>query len=135
MVRLSMDVHGLVIWFPVRVVLAVVQVEGDVEEVRDLEVTADGDFEVELLECFRHVFPDAIGFTAGYVFEDITLKLDNGNLLFLDNIQKVILNNFTCLNSFVHNHHSFNKGMLLTFITFIVVMNFDYFESLSYKKR
>ena len=41
-----MDIHWLVIRFPVRVVLAVVQVECDVEKVCDLEVTADGDFEV-----------------------------------------------------------------------------------------
>ena len=51
------------------IVLAVVKVEGDVEEVCNLEVAVDGDFQAEILERLRDVLPDSVSSATGDVLE------------------------------------------------------------------
>ena len=69
MVRLTVDIHRLVVRFPIWVELAIAQVESDVEEVYHLEIAADGDFQAELLEGFSQVLPDAVSLATRDVFE------------------------------------------------------------------
>ena len=65
-----LTVHRLVVGLTVRIELAVGEVVCDVQEVCDLQVAGDGDFEAKFLKYLGHVFPDAISFTARNVLKD-----------------------------------------------------------------
>jgi len=55
------DVNWLVVGLAVWIVLAVVQVESDVEVVDDLQVAVDGDVEAVFFEYLDDFFSDSVG--------------------------------------------------------------------------
>ena len=63
------DVHGLVVWFSVWVVLSIGQVERGVEKVCNFCVGFCRDVKADAFECFVNVFPGTVCCRTSGIFQ------------------------------------------------------------------
>ena len=64
MVRVPVDVHGLVVGLSVGMVLSVAEVRSCVEEVGDFEIRLDCNAQTERFKKFRNVFFSSLSFAS-----------------------------------------------------------------------